>query len=142
MGVDIHVYMGYKENSVRLYKPASGFQEIPIWQGRNSEFFDYLREHSYSIDLSLPVPDSIREDLKEWEGEGFGFGRMTLADIKLRILLNEYEQQYERNEENEEVYELLKEFYEAAYAYFNFWNSDVFFNVSLSDITLYFWFDH
>lgn len=139
MGVDIHMYMGYKGKEVILFKKKEGrFGEIPIYDGRNYDLFEYIQEHCFSLDENLPIPDPIKKTYiveKEW---CYGFREITLADMALHIILHEED---ERTDDEREGFEAFKNLFEQAKTYFNLWN-DGDYEPSFSNVKLYMWFDN
>lgn len=136
MGTDIHMHMGYKDKEVKLYKRQG--DEVFIYEGRNYDLFDYIQEHCYPLDESLPIPNPIKKQYeieKEW---CFSFKEITLADMALHIILHEED---ERTEDEREGFEEFKDLFEKAKIYFNFWNDEDY-DPSFSNVKLYMWFDN
>lgn len=139
MGTDIHMYMGYKGKKVILFKKQEDrFDEIPIYDGRNYDLFEYIQEHCFSLDENLPIPDPIKAIYKVDKEWCYGFKEMSLADMALHILLREGD---DRIEDEREGFEAFKDLYKQAKIYFNFWNDEDY-DPSFSNVKLYMWFDN
>jgi hypothetical protein len=139
MGTDIHMHMGYKNKEVKLYKKEKNeLYEVPIFDGRNSDLFDYIIDHCYPLDESLPIPDSIKEDYEAEEEWCYGFREITLADMALHIRNKGY---FIVETEEWEGYKAFMNLFEQTKTYFELWNDEDY-EPSFSNIKLYMWFDN
>ena len=182
MGRDIHIHLTKlnKETNLyeelTLYKPGEeyhydekgnkiidnpNFQKIPIYNGRNYEMFDGMKDGDetdgygnfpwISIRLNSLEPN-LKKEIEEKQGiQGyFDFYETTLADIKL--YLNEHptvvdydaedwEEREEKEDPKPQKINPIKFLYENIYSYKYFADSDWWEDEPLSSYKVLFYFD-
>lgn len=149
MGVDIHIHVCYRRGNkweeVKLYKETEkGIKSIPCWEGRNSILFDLMNDLSSYFPKGLidkaTLPSELKQEIEDWENDGYGFYQANLADIKLYIA------EHPKIEDEEDENNILIEspvlyLVQSIEAYIGFYEPDWLFLGNYSDIKIVYWFD-
>ena len=143
MGEDIHIKIIKRNKDTNNWEEILLFnkdnEKIPIYQERNYNMFDILKDLSISSSIvNKNLPETLQQEIKE--AEGYHFSEVNLADLKLYLYNHQkVEDFYSDNEEL--IDNPIKNLIERIEYYIFFAMSDTLYYVP-SDIMILYWFDH